>query len=65
MDFNLNTHKATAFQARCKEIKKALGVATNNDDEEEVEVCAGKQCVQLPFVCEEQFYRGPAEAGEG
>jgi hypothetical protein len=62
--FNQNTHKATAFHLRCMEIKKDLGVATNDEDADEYEVCAGTQCVQLPFECEDEFYRG-GSSGEG
>jgi hypothetical protein len=63
--FDHNTHKATAFHSRCKEIKKSLGVATNDDEAEEFEVQAGKQCVQLPFEVEEQFFDGASVNGTG
>jgi hypothetical protein len=64
-NFDHNTHKSTAFQARCKEIKKSLGVATHDDEAEEFEVSAGKQCIQLPFEVEEQFFSGASVHGTG
>lgn len=64
-NFDHNTHKSTAFHSRCKEIKKTLGVATNDDEAEEFEVSAGKQCVQLPFEVEDEFFPGASVHGTG
>ena len=56
--FNVNTHKATAFQAVCQEIMKI-----ENDDTGEV---FGKpQLIKLPFECDEIFYKGHAGDKDG
>lgn len=71
--FNENTHKATAFRKKCKEIKKSVGVKldvshfddSDDDDEDHVEICNGKQQVQLPFEVEEELYRGEFGTKQG
>ena len=49
--FNVNTHKATAFQEVCKNIGATAAKHSK-------EVLGEPQLIKLPFPCEEKFYRG-------
>ena len=59
--FNRNTNKATAFEKQCKAIVKKHGkeVPSKDDDDDDVEVIVGKQCIKAPFDVEEHLWRGP------
>lgn len=70
--FNKNSHKATAFSQLCKQIVKDLGKQTHppgdgddSDEEANVEVCDGEQCIELPFEVEDELYRGHKGLGKG
>ena len=56
--FNVNTHKATEFRRLCQSIMK-----TENDDTGEV--FGEPQLIQLPFPCDEIFYKGHGGERDG
>ena len=66
--FSKDTHKATAFSEKCKEVVKEMGVAVKIDHdtgEEEIEVSSGVQQIVLPFEVEEDLCRGKKDEGDG
>ena len=66
--FTKDTHKATAFALKCKEVEKELGTTVKVDHdtgEEEIEVSAGVQQIKLPFDVKEDLYWGKKGKGEG
>lgn len=69
-NFNKNSAKATAFQSRCKAIKKKEGAKVEKEIaagevEEITEVYSSVQSIELPFAVEEELYTGHRGKAQG